>query len=217
MRASRDYIDSPTNIQDITLSRALFIYCAIRNLNVNIGQVIADEISVCANTSNNKAPLGHPSLITHLCKIAGVDTSAPPFERPRKAIDEACYRQYCGSEEAAQPVPPRHARRERGQAQNQTSAETHEAEPFQMRDMFMSLIDAQLQSIHRGQVATADRWTMEEFHNVVAWPEEPVQGGGAEAAEASVREMEEDEADDDDAFEDDEDEEEEEDTEDSSD
>ncbi|KOM51899.1 hypothetical protein LR48_Vigan09g055800 [Vigna angularis] len=88
---------------------------------------------------------------------------------------------------------------------------------------------AQLQSIHRGQVATvemivgmydtppAHRWTMEEFHNVVAWPEEQVQGGGAEAAEASVREMEEDEVDHDDAFEDDEDEEEEEDTEDSSD
>ncbi|KOM27469.1 hypothetical protein LR48_Vigan420s000100 [Vigna angularis] len=213
----------------ITLSRALFIYCAIRNLNVNIGQVIADEISVCTNTSNNKAPLGHPSLITHLCKIAGVDTSAPPFERPRKAIDEAYYRQYCGGEEAAQPVPPRRARRERGQAQSQTSTETHEAEPFQMRDMYMSLIGAQLQSIHRGQVATAEmivgmydtppahRWTMEEFHNVVAWPEEPVQGGGAEAAEASVREMEEDEVDDDDAFEDDEDEEEEEDTEDNSD
>ncbi|KOM43475.1 hypothetical protein LR48_Vigan05g107900 [Vigna angularis] len=188
--------------------------------------VIADEISVCANTSNNKAPLGHPSLITHLCKITQVDTSAPPFERPRKAIDEAYY---SGGEEAAQPVPPRRARRERGQAQSQTSAETHEAEPFQMRDMYMSLIGAQLQSIHRGQVATtemivgmydtppAHRWTMEEFHNVVAWPEEPVQGGGAEAAEASVREMEEDEADDDDAFKDDEDEEEEEDTEDSSD
>ncbi|KOM43531.1 hypothetical protein LR48_Vigan05g113500 [Vigna angularis] len=88
---------------------------------------------------------------------------------------------------------------------------------------------AQLQSIHRGQVATtemivgmydtppAHRWTLDEFHNVVAWPEEPAHGGGAEAAEASVREMEEDEADDDDAIEDDEDEEEEEDTEDSSD
>ncbi|KOM37678.1 hypothetical protein LR48_Vigan03g106000 [Vigna angularis] len=185
MAFSHANIQPCSHVSDITLSKALFIYCAIRNLNVNIGQVIADEISVCANTSNNKAPLGHPSLITHLCKIAGVDTSAPPFERPRKAIDEAYYRQYC-----------------RG---------------------------AQLQSIHRGQVATAEmivgmydtppahRWTMEEFHNVVAWPEEPVQGGGAEAAEASVREMEEDEADDDDPFEDDEDEEEEEDTEDNSD
>ncbi|KOM49831.1 hypothetical protein LR48_Vigan08g065800 [Vigna angularis] len=126
---------------DITLSRALFIYCAIRNLNViNIGQVIADEISVCANTSNNKAPLGHPSLITQLCKLAGVDTSVPPFERPRKAIDEAYCRQYCGGEDAAQPVPPRRARRERGPEQSQTSVETHEAEPFQMRDMYMSLI-----------------------------------------------------------------------------
>ncbi|KOM45639.1 hypothetical protein LR48_Vigan06g094500 [Vigna angularis] len=65
--------------------------------------------------------------------------------------------------------------------------------------------------------ADVDLNTVLEFHNVVAWPEEPVQGGGAEAAEASVREMEEDEAYDDDAFEDNEDEEEEEDTEDSSD
>ncbi|KOM34778.1 hypothetical protein LR48_Vigan02g092800 [Vigna angularis] len=104
---------------------------------------------------------------------------------------------YCGGEDAAQPVPPRRARKERGPAQSQTSADTHEAEPFQMRDMYMSLIGAQLQSIHRGQVATAEmivgmydtppaqRWTMDEFHNVVAWPEEPVHGGGAGAAEAS--------------------------------
>ncbi|KOM51816.1 hypothetical protein LR48_Vigan09g047500 [Vigna angularis] len=170
---------------------ALFIYCAIRNLNVNIGQVIADEISVCANTSNNKAPLGHPSLITHLCKLAGVDTFLHHLKGQEKPL--------------MRPITDSNV---------------------EMRDMYMSLIGTQLQSIHRGQMATAEmivgmydtppahRWTMEEFHNVVAWPEEPVQGGGAEA---SVRVMEEDEADDDDAFEDDEDEEEEEDTEDSSD
>ncbi|KOM49855.1 hypothetical protein LR48_Vigan08g068200 [Vigna angularis] len=227
MAFSHANIQPCSHVSDITLSRALLLYCAIRNLNVNIGQVISDEIRVCANTTNNKAPLGHPSLITHLYKIAGVDTSAPPFERPRKAIDEAYYRQYCGGEEAAQPVPPRRTRRERGQAQSQASAETHEAKPFQMRDMYMSLIGAQLQSIHRGQMATAEmivrmydtppthRWTMEEFHNVVPWLKEQVQGGRAEAAEASAMEMEKD--DDDDAFEDAEDEEEEEDTEDSSD
>ncbi|KOM30212.1 hypothetical protein LR48_Vigan1041s000100 [Vigna angularis] len=140
MAFSHANIQPCSHVSDITLSRALFIYCAIRNLNVNIGQVIADEISVCANTSNNKEPLGHPSLITHLCKLAGVDTSVPPFERPRKAIDEAYYRQYCGGEDVAQPVPPCRARRERGPTQSQTSAETHEAEPFQMRDMYMSLI-----------------------------------------------------------------------------
>ncbi|KOM49556.1 hypothetical protein LR48_Vigan08g038300 [Vigna angularis] len=182
MAFSHANIQPCSHVSDITLSRTLLLYCAIKNLNVNIGQVIANEIRVCANTTNNKAPLGHPSLITHLCKIAGVDTSAPPFERPRKAIDEAYYRQYYEGEEAAQPVPSCRTHKERGQAQSQASADTHEAEPFQMRDMYMSLIGAQLQSIHRGQVATvemivgmydtppAHRWTMEEFHNVVAWP-----------------------------------------------
>ncbi|KOM57581.1 hypothetical protein LR48_Vigan11g061400 [Vigna angularis] len=173
MAFSHANIKPCSHVSDITLSRALLLYCAIRNLNVNIGQVIANEIQMCANTINSKAPLGHPSLITHLCKIAGVDTSSPPFERPRKVIDEAYYKQYCGGKEAAQPVPPRRPHRERGQAQS-----------------------AQLQSIHRGQVATAEmivgmydtppahRWTMDEFHNVVAWPEEQAQGGRAGTAEA---------------------------------
>ncbi|KOM40821.1 hypothetical protein LR48_Vigan04g101900 [Vigna angularis] len=82
---------------------------------------------------------------------------------------------------------------------------------------------AQMQSIHKGQVATAEmiigmydtplaqRWTMDEFHNVVAWPEENAQDSRAGAAEASA--MEEDD-DDDDAFEDAKDKEEEEDTDD---
>ncbi|KOM24883.1 hypothetical protein LR48_Vigan10s001200 [Vigna angularis] len=96
MAFSHANIQPCSHVSDITLSRALLLYCAIRNLNVNIGQVIANEIRMCANTINCKAPLGHPSLITQLCKIAKVDTSAPPFERPRKAIDEAYYKQYCG-------------------------------------------------------------------------------------------------------------------------
>ncbi|KOM54803.1 hypothetical protein LR48_Vigan10g069500 [Vigna angularis] len=142
-----------SHVSDITLSRALLLYCAIRNLNVNMGQ-------------------------------------------------------YCGGEEATQPVSPRRPHRERGQAQSQASTETHEVEPFHMRDMYMSLIGAQLQSIHRGQVATAEmivgmydtppahRWTMDEFHNVVAWPEDQAQGGRAGAAEASTMEKDEDGTDD---------------------
>ncbi|KOM49832.1 hypothetical protein LR48_Vigan08g065900 [Vigna angularis] len=110
MTFSHANIQPCSHVSDITVSRALLLYCVLRNMSINIGQVIANKIQMCANTMNNKAPLGHPSLITHLCKIAGVDTSAPPFERPRKSIDEAYYRQYCGGEEAAQPVPPRHSR-----------------------------------------------------------------------------------------------------------
>ncbi|KOM47837.1 hypothetical protein LR48_Vigan07g154100 [Vigna angularis] len=147
-----------------------------RGISINIGQVIANEIQVCANTMNNKAPLGHPSLITHLCELAGFFN---------------CYQ------------------------------EPYEAEPFQMRDMYMSLMDARMQSLHRGQVATTEmiigmydtlqghRWTIDEFNNVVAWLEEQTQGSGVGAARASTMD------DDEDAFEDVEDDEEEEDSDDS--
>ncbi|KOM40855.1 hypothetical protein LR48_Vigan04g105300 [Vigna angularis] len=105
------------NRNDITVSRVLLLYCVLKGMSINIGQVIDNEIQVCANTMNNKAPLGHLSLIAHLCELAGVNMSTLPFERPRKAIDEAYYRQYCGGDEAAQPLPPRHPRRGRGPPQ----------------------------------------------------------------------------------------------------
>ncbi|KOM48067.1 hypothetical protein LR48_Vigan07g177100 [Vigna angularis] len=82
--------------------------------------------------------------------------------------------------------------------------------------------DTRMQSIHRGQVATtemiigmydtplAHKWTMDEFHNVVAWPEEQAQGSRAGAAGASTM----DDEDNDDEFEDAEDDGEEEDSDD---
>ncbi|KOM43096.1 hypothetical protein LR48_Vigan05g070000 [Vigna angularis] len=112
---------------------------------------------------------------------------------------------YCGGDEAAEPVPPRHPRRGRGPPQAPT--QPHDAKPFQMRDMYMSHIDAKMQSIHRGQVAIVEminfmydtplghRWTMDEFNNVVAWPEDHAQASGAGAAEAPA--MDDDEDDDD--------------------
>ncbi|KOM40717.1 hypothetical protein LR48_Vigan04g091500 [Vigna angularis] len=103
-----------TNIQPcshvsyITVHRAIFLYCVLKGLNINIGQVIANEIQTCASFVNNKAPLGHPSLITHLCELVGVNTSTPPMGRPRKEIDDSYYSQYCMMAEAAQQVlPPR--------------------------------------------------------------------------------------------------------------
>ncbi|KOM41071.1 hypothetical protein LR48_Vigan04g126900 [Vigna angularis] len=183
-----------SHVSDITVSRALLLYCVMKGMSINIGQVIANEIQVCANTMNNKAPLGHPSLVTHLCGLAGVNISTLLFERPRKEIDEAYYRQYCGKDEAAKPVPPRHPRRGRGPPH--ALAQPHDVEAFQMRDMYMSLIDARMQSIHRGHVATIEmiirmydtppghRWTSNEFNNVVAWPEEQAQASGVGVAEA---------------------------------
>ncbi|KOM48081.1 hypothetical protein LR48_Vigan07g178500 [Vigna angularis] len=94
----------------------------------------------------------------------------------------------------------------------------------QMRDMYMSLIDAKMQSIHRGQVATTEmiigmydappghRWTMDEFNNVVACLEDQAQANGAGVAEAPAIDNDKEG---DDEFEDAEDEGEEEDLDDS--
>ncbi|KOM40280.1 hypothetical protein LR48_Vigan04g047800 [Vigna angularis] len=79
MAFSHANIQSSSHVSDITVSRALLLYCVLRGLSINIGQVIANEI-----------------------------------QGPRKAIDEAYYKQYCGGDEAAQPVPPRRPHRGRG-------------------------------------------------------------------------------------------------------
>ncbi|KOM25298.1 hypothetical protein LR48_Vigan86s001700 [Vigna angularis] len=101
-------IQSCSHVSDITAIRAIFLYYVLKGLNINIGQVIANEIQTCANSVNTKAPLGHPSLITHLCELVGVNTSTPPMERPRKEIDASYYNQYYMLDEAAQQVPPPH-------------------------------------------------------------------------------------------------------------
>ncbi|KOM37880.1 hypothetical protein LR48_Vigan03g126200 [Vigna angularis] len=70
---------------------------------------------------------------------------------------------------------------------------------------FAPQLYARMQSIHKGKVATAEmiiemydtpathRWTMDEFHNVVSWPEEQAQGSRARAAGASAMDDEDDE------------------------
>ncbi|KOM26492.1 hypothetical protein LR48_Vigan277s001200 [Vigna angularis] len=91
-----------SHVSDITVSRAIFLYYVLKGLNINIGQVIANEIQTYASSVNNKAPLGNPSLITHLYELAVVNTSTPPMKRPRKEIDSSYYTQYCMMDEAAQ-------------------------------------------------------------------------------------------------------------------
>ncbi|KOM41118.1 hypothetical protein LR48_Vigan04g131600 [Vigna angularis] len=67
--------------------------------------VIADEIKHCAHAVRNKSPLGHPSLITHLCELAEVNTSTLPLEHQGKEIDASYYTQYCMLDEAGLPMP----------------------------------------------------------------------------------------------------------------
>ncbi|KOM40857.1 hypothetical protein LR48_Vigan04g105500 [Vigna angularis] len=140
----------------------------------NRNDVIENEIQTCASFVNNKAPLGHPSLITHLCELVGVNTSTPPMERRRKEIDSSYYNQYCVLDEAAQQVPPPHPPKvhRRGPTAH---AQPQDAEPFQMRDTYMSLMESRMKALHSGQ--------------------DQAQASGAGAVEASA--MEDDDEDDD--------------------
>ncbi|KOM31510.1 hypothetical protein LR48_Vigan01g106500 [Vigna angularis] len=89
-----------------------------KGLNINIGKVIADEIQTCARGASNKAPLGHPSLITHLCEIV---------------VDEPGHL-----------VPPPQQSRAHRRAPPPAQEPVHEAAPFQMWDMYLSRLDARL-------------------------------------------------------------------------
>ncbi|KOM52132.1 hypothetical protein LR48_Vigan09g079100 [Vigna angularis] len=110
-------------VSDITTHRAIFLYCVLRGLNINVGQVIANEIKQCAHAVNNKSPLGHPSLITQLCELAGVNISTPQLERPRKEIDASFYTQYCTMDEAGIPMPAPHPPRSHRRAPQQDQQE----------------------------------------------------------------------------------------------
>ncbi|KOM25529.1 hypothetical protein LR48_Vigan112s000400 [Vigna angularis] len=88
-----------------------------------------------------------------------------------------------------------------------TQEPPQDAQPFQMRDMYMCLMESRMQALHRGQVATAEmiiglydtppsrKWTMDEFNTIMGWPENQAQASGARATEASA--MEDDDEDDD--------------------
>ncbi|KOM37891.1 hypothetical protein LR48_Vigan03g127300 [Vigna angularis] len=174
-----------SHVSNITIQRAIFLYCVLRGLNINIRQVIANEIQSCARGASNKAPLGHSSLITHL--LDGLGQPVPPPQPP-----------------SAHPLqPPRAHERAPPPAQEPI----HEATPFQMRDIYLSLLDARLAALYMGEKELLRTLTstfperqfksQEDFADRVAWLVDPAQEGGrAEATKASA--MDEDTKDEDD-------------------
>nr|KYP37349.1 hypothetical protein KK1_041442 [Cajanus cajan] len=80
---------------DIHLNRSYILFSILYGKRIDLGTLIAEEIQSCADSIIGNAKLGHPSLITHLCKRAGVDTSVGPFERPRQSIDVRYVSAHC--------------------------------------------------------------------------------------------------------------------------
>ncbi|WVZ05137.1 hypothetical protein V8G54_018483 [Vigna mungo] len=167
-----------SHVSDLIASRAVLLYHIIQGRQVNLGQCIAQEIFDCAQTANSKAPLGHPFLITHLCELAGVDTSEAPFERPRPTINRAYYIQYCLLDEAGLPIPPPQPPRRhrcRGQVPPQQPLERdQQASPdypashdsfmmVEMRDM-MQRMEEKMKNLH--QMGRAQEARMEAINRI---------------------------------------------------
>ncbi|KOM43225.1 hypothetical protein LR48_Vigan05g082900 [Vigna angularis] len=101
---------------------------------------------------------------------------------------------------AAQLVPPPHPPRIHRRVPPPAQEPPQDAKPFQMRDMYMSLMESRMQALHKGQVATVKmiiglydtplsrQWTMDEFNTIVGWPKDQAHASGAGAAEASTME-----------------------------
>ncbi|WVZ12175.1 hypothetical protein V8G54_016705 [Vigna mungo] len=179
-----------SHVSDITANRSLMLFCIITRKTLNLGDLISKEIYQCAHAAGSKAPLGHPSLVTHLCQLAGVDVSTPPFERPRKTIDFAFFMQYCLPDDdgLVAPPPPLPACR-------------HARPPAAPQIDLLSY----LTSIHRGQLATSQMlreltFAMPElnmmyaadFDEYVAWPGDQSHSAGVGGAAADEDEEEDD-------------------------
>ncbi|WVZ02501.1 hypothetical protein V8G54_023307 [Vigna mungo] len=196
-----------SHVSDINANRAVLLFCIITGRSVNLGRFIANEITTCAHPTTAKSPLGHPSLITQLCELTGVDVSTPPFEVPRKAIDLAYFEKYCLDEDEVVIPPPQSPRLHR-----RSHPTRPQADPYKMLDMKLAFLDAKLEAVNRIGLVQADMLRQvfasshpnlispAEYTSRVAWPgDQPyfTGGGGASSHGATTDDDEQEEADDD--------------------
>nr|KYP45276.1 hypothetical protein KK1_033150 [Cajanus cajan] len=206
-----------SHVSDLHWSRAMLMYCIMTGRTVDLGNIICMEISGCANSAPGSA-LGHPSLITQLCQLAGVDVHSPPFEGPGRAIDSRYISAYCQDrappaipapepihvagpqedipiEDAAAPGPPL------------TLHQRFDALEGRM-DTYMQRQEDRMESLHRGQMFILDTFrsfslhaaptyqfpTTTDYHAYTGWPgdQAPFFGGGgaAEMLELLLRKVE---------------------------
>ncbi|WVZ25927.1 hypothetical protein V8G54_004471 [Vigna mungo] len=191
----RNLHDKPLNIKRAFLQPLYKYFVVLLHANISPFSHVSDLIASRAS-ANPKAPLGHPSLITHLCALAGVDTSEAPFERPRATINRAYYTKYCLLDEEGLPIPPPpppRCHRRRGQVPPQQplgSDQPASHDPFmmvEMRDM-MQRMEAMMETLH--QMGRAQEARMEAINRIGPWPgdQAPTAGGGGSSSGAQAME-----------------------------
>jgi len=92
------------------------------------------------STSLGRPALSHPSLITHLCSLAGVDIYVPPLEKATQDLDFSYFQRFCS-------VAPKPRRRHQPQAELEPEPEP-EATPT--IDMRLQALEAKLDHLQPG-------------------------------------------------------------------
>jgi len=202
-----------SHVFDLTEGRATILYTILTGRVIDVGQFIANEIHRCANAAG-KAALGHPSLITHLYSLAGVDIFVPPFEKATQDLDFSYFQRFYS-------VAPRPRRRHQPQAEPEPELEPEATPTIDMRLPaleakldHLQLLEPQMQALYQLGMANADMLrgisltilelrtpSGEDFAVTVAWPgaQATTTGGGGASTTADDEDEELDEEDEDDA------------------
>nr|KYP37689.1 hypothetical protein KK1_041109 [Cajanus cajan] len=161
----------------------MLMYCIMTGRTMDLGRIICVKISGCAN-SPPSAALGHPSLITQLCQLTGVDVHSPPFEGPGRAIDSRYISSYCQDRQppVAAPEPIHAAGPQEDVPMDDAPAPgppltIHQCfdalegrmETFMQRqDDRMDAFMQQQESLHRGQMFILDAFRSFSLHSALA-------------------------------------------------
>nr|KYP32601.1 hypothetical protein KK1_046673 [Cajanus cajan] len=202
-----------SHVSDLHWTRSMLMYCIMTHRTVDLGGITCMEISGCANSTPGSA-LGHPSLITQLCQLAGVDVHLPPFEGLGRAIDSryiSAYFQDRAPLAVAAPEPIHAAGRLEDVPMDDAAPPGPPLTIHQRFDAlegrletFMQRHDGQMESLHRGQMFILDAFrsfslhsapgyqfpSTADYHAYTGWPgdQAPFFGGGGAAFDADAAE-----------------------------
>jgi len=144
-----------SHVSDLMEGRATILYTILTGRVMDVGHFIANEIHWCANAAG-KAALGHNSLITHLCSLAGVDISVPSLEKAMQDLDFSYFQRFCS-------VAPRPRRCHQPQVELEPEPEPKATPTIDMwlqaleaKLDHLQLLEPQMQALYRLGMANVD-------------------------------------------------------------
>nr|KYP53331.1 hypothetical protein KK1_024708 [Cajanus cajan] len=197
-----------SHVSDLHWTRSILMYCIMTQRTVDLGGIICMEISGCANSTPGSA-LGHASLITQLCQLAGVDVHSPPFEGSGRAIDSRYISAYCQDRAPPAAPEPIHAATPQEDIPMEDAAAPGPPLILHQRfdalegrlETFMQSQEDRMESLHRGQMFILDTFrsfslhaapayqfpTIDAYHACTGWPgdQAPFFGGSGAAVDAA--------------------------------